>query len=225
MTQSAATVRSDFDRIAELSGSQWGHNDYYLGDLLKHVPPDGGDALDIGCGAGRLSLALARHCRRVTGLDLSPQMIRVARKRALGIENVRFEVADVMTWDSPADRFDCIASVATVHHVPIEPFIERVQRWLRPGGVLLVLDLFQCDGLLDRSLDVVRLPVSAALRLLHTGHLRQPAELRRAWAEHGRTERYPTMREVRAVAARHLPGAIVRRHLLWRYSLVWRKLM
>ena len=67
---------------------------------------------------------------------------------------------------------------------------------------------------------------SKALKLVNTGVLADPRspELRRAWEEHGATDRYPTLAEVRdACAEAGLSGVKVRRHLLWRYSLVWRK--
>ena len=67
------------------------------------------------------------------------------------------------------------------------------------------------------------LPVSLVLRALKTGRFRAPREVRAAWEEHGRDEIYPTVPAVRRVCERVLPGARVRRHLLWRYSIVWRK--
>jgi hypothetical protein len=53
--------------------------------------------------------------------------------------------------------------------------------------------------------------------------MRPPAEVRRAWAEHGRLDRYPRVGQVRKICRELLPGARVRRHLFWRYSIVWRK--
>ena len=67
------------------------------------------------------------------------------------------------------------------------------------------------------------MPASLGLRLLKTGRLREPAAVRAAWAEHGRSDVYPTLAQVRRACAGLLPGARVRRHLLWRYSLVWHK--
>lgn len=64
------------------------------------------EALDIGCGAGELSLAIARgrpHCR-VTGIDISPQLVAVARERGANHANVSFELADAADW-SPGDGF------------------------------------------------------------------------------------------------------------------------
>ncbi len=45
--------------------------------------------------------------------------------------------------------------------------------------------------------------------------------MRAAWSEHGRREHYLTIAEARVLGAECLPGSVVRRHLLWRYSLVW----
>lgn len=62
-------------------------------------------ALDIGCGAGELSLALGRgHPRaRVVGVDVSPQLIEVARERGANLTNVSFELADAAQWRSDGD--------------------------------------------------------------------------------------------------------------------------
>ena len=65
--------------------------------------------------------------------------------------------------------------------------------------------------------------VAWMLRLVGSARRRQPRELSRAWAEHGETDSYLTMPELRQLSADLLPGAKVRRHLFWRYSVVWRK--
>jgi hypothetical protein len=67
------------------------------------------------------------------------------------------------------------------------------------------------------------IPVSFVLRLLKTGRMSQPRQVREAWVKHGRNDTYPTLAGVRQVCERVLPGAEVRRHLLWRYSIIWRK--
>lgn len=59
--------------------------------------------LDVGCGTGRYSVALAQHCKQVIGIDLSPGMLEVAREKAesLGIENVEFLCLDWHELDLP----------------------------------------------------------------------------------------------------------------------------
>ena len=107
------------------------------------------EALEIGCGAGAFSHALAARAERVLALDLSPEMIRVARAREPRRANLEFELADVSTWPFPSERFDCIASIATLHHVDARALLPRLRDALRPGGVLLILDLVSDEGVLD----------------------------------------------------------------------------
>lgn len=67
---------------------------------------DFGSVLDVGCGAGELTLAIARgrpHCR-VIGVDVSPPLIAAARERGARHPDVMFELADAATW-RPAEGF------------------------------------------------------------------------------------------------------------------------
>ena len=75
-----ATVREDFDRIADLSEQdRWDHNAHYHTFLLRQLPRRLGDALEIGCGTGAFARSLAERCDRVLAVDLSPLMVEVAR--------------------------------------------------------------------------------------------------------------------------------------------------
>lgn len=215
-------VRDDFDRIARLASDDTDHSELRYDALLAMLPARCANALDVGCGAGGFTRRLAARADRVLGIDLSPEMIRVARSRSAGATNVEYAAADVMAWPIPADGFDVIATIATLHHLPLEAAYLRLRDALRPGGTLVVLDLFRNETLGDHVANAASYPVAAMLRL--SGMRRWPTrEARRLWGEHGRRDRYPTLREVRALAAAHFPGAVVRRHLLWRYSLLWRK--
>jgi SAM-dependent methyltransferase len=218
-----AHVRDDFDRIAllpEIGGPD--HNARYHAHLLRHVPPGCRLALDIGCGQGAFARELARRCERVVGIDLSPNMIRIAREQSRDFPNIDFDVADVMRYDLGDGRFDCIASIATLHHLPLADLLPWIARALRPGGALLVLDLCRSTGLRDRALDCAALAATAFTRLFRSAW-RVPANVRRAWRDHGVTDRYVTLPEVRACCKPSLPGAVVRRQLMWRYSLIWNK--
>ena len=221
-TTDASKIRSDFDRIALLSGEGWNHNDFYHPYLLKQAAP-GAEALEIGCGSGAFSRLLAGRFRRVLALDLSPRMVELAWARSGSYPHVDYRVADATAYDFPPERFDCVASIATLHHLPLAPTLRRMRDSLRSGGTLLVLDLFQAEGPADLAMSLAAAPVSLGLRWLKTGRLREPAEVRAAWEEHGRSDVYPTLAQVRRACAAVLPGARVRRHLLWRYSIVWTK--
>jgi ubiquinone/menaquinone biosynthesis C-methylase UbiE len=223
MAEAMSNVRADFDRIAAVSGEEWGHNDYYHGFLARHVPEPCREALDLGCGTGAFSRLLAKKSGRVLAIDLSPEMIRLAGERSARFPNIEFEVADVLTRELPEERFDCVAAIATLHHLPSAEVLPKLKRALKPGGVLLVLDLFQPGGLSDAFRGALAAPLSLGLRLFRHGRLLPPREVRRAWDEHGRNDSYLTLGQVRELCAEMLPGALVKRHLLWRYSVVWKK--
>lgn len=212
--RAAADVRADFDAIARLSPAS-PRPDALTRRLLGHLPARCGEILEIGCGTGEATRFAAARADRVVALDFSPEMVRIARERSADHPNIDYHVADATVWDYPEARFDAVVSISTLHHLPLEPMIGAMARTLRPGGVLLILDL------LDRS-HPGYLPLNA-LALLPTLLHPQSAELRRAYREHGAHDVYLRPREARALYARHLPRARVRHHLRWRYSVVWRR--
>jgi ubiquinone/menaquinone biosynthesis C-methylase UbiE len=170
---------------------------------------------------GGLSRALAARASRVTAIDLSDEMIRIARQRSDHYSNIEYVVGDVLQMDLAADSYDCIVMIATLHHLPADVVLEQLIRSLAPRGVLIVHDLLASSGFFDKSLNLIRLPAAALLRWFRGGRLLRTREVRRAWAEHGKRERYLTIEEVEALRDRCLPGASVKRHLLWRYTVVW----
>lgn len=223
MNAPPSRVRADFDRLAALDDGGWDHNRHYHAYLLRHLPARRDAALEAGCGTGGFARALAAHFGRVLAVDLSPEMLRRARARSPGIPNLEFRQADLSGDPLPADSFDCIASLATLHHLPLRETLAKLAAALRPGGVLLVLDLYRPRTIGDWMLAGAAVPCSLLLNVVQHGRLREPAPVRRAWAEHARHDVYPPLAEVRRAAAALLPGATLRRHLFWRYSLVWRK--
>ena len=224
MSESRLAIQKDFDRIALLSSDGWNHNSHYHAFLLRHVPVGARAALEVGCGTGAFSRLLAERVRNVTALDISTQMIEVARRHAASLKNIDFRVADFMACDFPAEQFDCIASIATLHHIETGVALLKMKHALKPGGRLLVLDLFEPEGLRDALRSALfAMPLSGALNLIKRRRFRAPKEVRAAWAEHARHDSFLTLPEVRRVCAAALPGATVTRHLFWRYSLIWQK--
>ena len=225
-----SAIQTDFDRLAALDSEGWTHNNHYHHFLLRHVGNGCQNALEIGCGTGAFARLLAERSQHVLALDLSPEMIRVARARSAQFPNIEFQVADAMSRNFPAAHFDCIAAIATLHHLPLHEMILKLKAALKPGGVLIVLDLFEPErnlftaaGLLDTFLNIVAMGVSVNLRLIHNRRLKPPREVRAAWAAHEQHDSYPKMREIRTLCADILPGARIRKHLLWRYSIIWQR--
>lgn len=101
-------------------------------------PVAGRDVLDAGCGSGPLAAQLVAGGARVTGFDVSPRMVELARARAL--PGASFAVADLgAPLDSLADdSFDLIAASLVLHYLEdwVAP-LRELRRVLRPGGALV----------------------------------------------------------------------------------------
>jgi SAM-dependent methyltransferase len=106
-------------------------------DMLAQEPLGRSRVLDVGCGAGRLSLALAPACRSVVGLDRDPELIREARRRAgaAGLVNIEFHEVDVETEWYERWRPDLV----TAHLCVSDAVIERAARALASGCCLAMV--------------------------------------------------------------------------------------
>jgi SAM-dependent methyltransferase len=106
-------------------------------DLLAGEPLDRSRILDVGCGAGRLPLALAPASKWVVGLDREAPLIAEARRRAAGakLTNVEFHEADVEVDPYEPWRPDLV----TAHLCASDAIIERAARALAPGSCLAMV--------------------------------------------------------------------------------------
>ncbi|WP_326685991.1 methyltransferase domain-containing protein [Streptomyces sp. NBC_01795] len=141
-------VRDQYDRMAAAYDviSEW--DDYAHWVALYHQLIDqhgapGRELVDLGCGTGKGTLRLAASGFTVTGIDLSPEMIRAARAKP-GAEQVRFLIGDVRKLPQ-VGTFDVAVTLGLpLNHLEddtelLEAF-QGVARLLRPGG-LFVFDL------------------------------------------------------------------------------------
>lgn len=104
--------------------------------------PGGGRVLDFGCGAGRLSNALAAHFDSVVGVDISAPMLEEARRldRSGGrIEFVLNERPDLSLFED--DSFDLVYTDLVLQHLPpdlAEGYVREFARVVRPGGAMVL---------------------------------------------------------------------------------------
>jgi len=106
-------------------------------------------ALEYGCGTGLLSFALRAGLRRITLADSSPGMLAVLDHKiaAAGLTHLHPLALDLLTDPPPAERYDLIYTLMTLHHVADVGRLLRIfHDLLRPGGWLAIADLDQEDG-------------------------------------------------------------------------------
>jgi ubiquinone/menaquinone biosynthesis C-methylase UbiE len=138
------SVAKSFDRVTQMP--QYG---LILSLFTRKalVGQRGGSALDIGCGGGRLVMKLAKShpFSEVVGLDLSDEMLKLARQRAASAglgERVKFSKGNAERIPHPDKSFDLVVSTASLHHWSRpERIFDEITRILRPGGKCAVADM------------------------------------------------------------------------------------
>jgi 2-polyprenyl-6-hydroxyphenyl methylase/3-demethylubiquinone-9 3-methyltransferase len=160
-------------------------NPVRLGFVAEHARLGGARVLDVGCGGGLLSEAMSRKGARVTGIDLAPGMIEVARLHAAEESlDIDYRVAAAeQIATGPAQSFDVLTCMEMLEHVP-QParMLATLASLVRPGAAVFV-------STLNRNLKAFLLAIVGAeyvLELLPRGtheyeRLIRPSELAR-WA-------------------------------------------
>ncbi|MBF6196016.1 class I SAM-dependent methyltransferase [Nocardia implantans] len=129
--------------------------DNFISDAVREMTPtlfddivaqldDGAQVLDVGCGGGQLAVGLATTgtTLRLTGIDLSPQQVRRARKRGAPLgSRIQFREGSAMDLPFPDAAYDAVISSGSIKHWPNQrKGLSEMIRVLRPGGLLLVIE-------------------------------------------------------------------------------------
>ena len=102
-------------------------------------------ALDIACGTGDITFAIARRLNagRIAGLDITQAMLDIAerKRREQQIENASFHRADILSIPFGDETFDCVTAGYALRNVPdVAAALREIKRVLKPGGRFLSLD-------------------------------------------------------------------------------------
>ncbi|MFD2354312.1 class I SAM-dependent methyltransferase [Nonomuraea ferruginea] len=124
-----------------------------LHEILGAIPA--GEALDAACGTGRLTALVAGHGHRVRGVDRSPEMLALARKKAPGREFLPGDLDRLPVADDAVDLVTC--SLALTHVPALGPVLAEFARVLRPGGHVVLSDIHP-DSVARGVVPPVRLP-------------------------------------------------------------------
>ncbi len=115
-----------------------GYN-YTLDRTRSYLTPTD-QALELGCGTGGTARLLAAHLGHITGTDISPEMIRIAKARAAedGIENAEFTTADLEANLPQGGPYDVVMAHNLLHLLPqTKQAIERITPMVKSGGLFI----------------------------------------------------------------------------------------
>lgn len=99
--------------------------------------------LELACGTGIWTQALLTIGQHITALDASPEMLEINRRK-LNNARVHYQQADLFAWE-PEQTYDLVFFAFWLSHVPperLDDFFARVQRAVRPGGQLFIVDQY-----------------------------------------------------------------------------------
>ena len=132
-----ALVRTSYDRLAPAYAASRVGKDHPQLEWLQSRLDDGASVLDIGCGAGvPITQSLAKRFA-VTGVDVSSEMIRLARAN---VPRASFVQSDVTSVEFDDSTFDAVVAFFSLFHIPREDhpcLFSRIRDWLKPGGHLM----------------------------------------------------------------------------------------
>jgi 2-polyprenyl-6-hydroxyphenyl methylase/3-demethylubiquinone-9 3-methyltransferase len=146
--------QAELDKFNELAHRWWdpegpqkalhAMNPARLGYVASRATLRGAQVLDVGCGGGLLSEALAREGAHVTAIDLAPDLVRIAKLHRLesGVDvDYRLSSAEALAAAEPA-RYDAVTCMEMLEHVPDPASVLRAcATLLKPGGRLFASTL------------------------------------------------------------------------------------
>ncbi len=197
----------------------WSHNDAFAGFVLRYARSaqrrGGRSALDVGCGTGNLVERLSRIFPDVTGVEPDLTVAAVAQARFSTLTSVQIELRHFDHGEP--DRYDFIAFVASLHHMPLAATLHRAKMSLRSGGQIVIVGVAR-----ETPADAPRSLFSLALNplvgiVLHPLRATQPMPHIQAPT----TTATDSLDDIQRIAQEVLSGIRLRRRLFWRYTATW----
>lgn len=162
-------------RVWSRRSESWDHGDFpgidkLVEQVLKLACPQlDMVAVDLGCGSGRLSIALAPLVSRVIGVDVSSAMLDRLNEKALeqGVGNLETRLAAIEDLSFQSGSISLVVSSYALHHLRDDDkqrLVKEAVRWLRPGGRLVIGDMMLGRGASRKDREIIASKAAAFLK-------------------------------------------------------------
>jgi len=200
-------------KLDDKDQGKWNSNIHYHKVILQNLPQKKESALDIGCGEGILTRQLAKEFNEVKGIDLDFPSIDKAKKLTPFL-NVNYEVLDFMKLEMTGEKFDMIASVASLHHMESEEALISMKKLLKPGGIIAIVGIANPNHFSDLPQLAISFLVNNMYWIIgkkykHQAPIVWPPPL--------------SNKQTKEVAEKILPGCRFKKHWLNRFTIIWKK--
>ncbi len=132
-------------RAHRYNNLDWANHDLYFQILLEELHLTGEETLlDLGTGTGKIAYTVQPYCRKVIGIDSSPEMLAIANKNldVLSHDNILFQQAAVDHLPFQDGTFDVVIARMVLHHVleNLQAALTECHRVLRRGGRIVIAE-------------------------------------------------------------------------------------
>lgn len=149
LTDRERTEKSHFDSYASVYDQNYGYLDSFtkykiskkINEFSKFVKENTKhkniNILEVGCGTGEYTKKIAMKFPHSTivAMDISPEIIKVARKKCKNLKNIKFVVGSAYKTKYPKDRFDVVCGFYVLHHLEVDKFRTECNRLLKKNGI------------------------------------------------------------------------------------------
>jgi len=142
METTTATTQELYAQLYDVAVTDWpGEIDFYR-ELMQTINSEPFNLLEIACGTGRVSLQLVSTGIELTGLDLSSELLTIARGKSEEIKNIRWVLGDMREFDL-GQKFDLVLIPGHSFQFMLTPMdqvqcLNCIKRHLNPGGLLVI---------------------------------------------------------------------------------------
>ena len=147
----------------------------------------------------------------MVGIDSEAPVIERANKRLCGIPNVVVQNIGFEEFEAVPESFDLITFVASMHHMNHEFCVEKAEKLLKPGGILLIVGLAKTNSISDWIVDIARV-IPARIGSAYHGEMRDGIGVPTKEAE-------ADIKTISMLARRIFSNVKIRRGLYYRYLL------
>lgn len=194
---------------------EWNHNYHYHKFILKNLSEIKESSLDIGSGSGFFASKLSLKFDKVTCLEPDNYSFNYAKDKYSSNSKM---IHENLTLDklNTKEKYNFISCIASIHHMDFESSLNKINELLSPHGKVVILGLYKESSFMDYFYTIIAcIPNKIRCRLF-----------RNASSENVIIKTKPatmTFKEIKYIADKILVNYKIKRHLYWRYSLVYCK--
>lgn len=195
--------------------SEWNHNSHYHNFIIKKLSESRATALDIGSGNGYFASKLSNMFSKVICMEPDMDTYNYAKNKYSTISNMihKNSILDEFNSEGEIDFISCIASI---HHMDFEKSLVKIKDLLSRDGKLVVLGLYKESTLMDYLYTILACIPNKIRCMLSSNPSSEKIIIKTRPAN-------MTFKEIKDIADKILVDYKIKRHLYWRYSIVYSK--